>query len=91
MDRAQARIGYLALVGGLYIVCCFVLFRKAGWKVFLLPVAAVVLLLFFGPERVSFERILADGRIPIWTTAWKTFLASPFLGWGGGILCARLP
>ncbi len=81
---AQARIGYLALVGGLYIVCCFVLFRKAGWKVFLLPVAAVVLLLFFGPERVSFERILADGRIPIWTTAWKTFLASPFLGWGGG-------
>ena len=79
---AQARSGYLALFFGIYVVLFFIL-RKPDWRA-MLPLAGFIALILYGPARVSIETAAQDGRIPIWTAAWKTFLASPWFGFGAG-------
>lgn len=80
---AQARIGYLALLGGLYLLMMLILYPSRKIFFGLLPLLLFPITLF-GPHRLSLELALSDGRIPIWITAWKTFLAAPWFGWGGG-------
>ena len=80
---AKSRMGYLAVAGGLYLVWVCIVGRATLMNV-LLPVAALVLLLLFGPERVSLEHALNDERMTMWMTAFKTFLANPWFGTGAG-------
>ncbi len=79
---AQARAGYLALVGGLYVLMAFILFRPRVISI-ALPVLAGIGVLFFGPSRVSLETAMQDGRFAIWQKAWNVFLDSPWIGFGG--------
>ncbi len=78
---AQARSGYLAIVGGVYFLFAFILF-KPRWYSTILPVAIGILVLFFGPKRLSWEHAMGDGRIKMWAGAWQTFLHSPWFGYG---------
>ncbi len=87
---AQTRSALLSSGAGLYLV--WVIAAKPGWKALLVPVAGVCLLLF-GPDRISWARMLADERVLIWTEGWKCFLAHPLLGTGANtfpLACAEL-
>lgn len=80
---AQARMGYLALALGLYVVWLSGQERVA-WKPSLAALALFVLLILFGPSRISLERALADPRGELWMTAWQTMLHTPWFGTGIG-------
>ena len=43
-----------------------------------------VLLVLFGPSRISLEKALADPRGELWVTAWQTMLHTPWFGTGIG-------
>jgi O-antigen ligase len=88
---AQARSGYLAAIGGLYAT--WVLFARPRLRIALLPPLIGLLLIAFGPERISLAHALADERRAIWHTAWQCFLAHPWFGTGAGTYpeaCAAL-
>lgn len=80
---AQARIGFLGFLFGLYlvVVCAN---NRINWKTILLPLGMLLLLLAFGPKRISFELMMQDDRIKLWTAAFKTILHSPIFGTGAG-------
>ena len=88
---AQARSGYLGVVGGLYLA--WLLFVRPSWRIAPLPPLAGLLLVAFGPERVSLAQALVDERRLIWEAAWQCFLANPWFGTGAGTYaeaCASL-
>lgn len=78
---AQARMGYLGLCLGLCLALLSVQERFPLRAVAGLLGAAVVLV-FFGPDRISLERALADPRGELWNAAWQTFLHTPWFGTG---------
>lgn len=79
---SQTRSGYMAVCGALYIT--WLLFYRPRWKLAALPVLALALLVFFGPQRVSAGTALADERTQIWQTAWQCLAAHPWFGTGAG-------
>lgn len=80
---AQSRSGYLGFLGGLYCLWVFLLGRPAiRWA--LLPPLAGVLLVFFGPRRISLEAALQDQRWDLWRLAWRVFESRPWFGAGAG-------
>lgn len=80
---AQARMGYAALTLGLCAVWLSGRERIA-WKPILPVLALFVLLVLFGPSRISLEKALADPRGELWVTAWQTMLHTPWFGTGIG-------
>lgn len=78
---AQARTGYMALLGSLYVLYVFI-FDKPTKKNILIPLILLIFVVLFGPERVSLHRMMVDGRIDIWETAFKTIAHSFWLGSG---------
>lgn len=86
---AQARSGYLGVAVGLYLLCVFIL-NKPRLKTLLVPICVFILIIFSGPSRVTVETAMKDGRIPIWSTAFKTIQASPWIGTGAGTFTPAL-
>jgi O-antigen ligase len=80
---AQARMGYLAVAIGGYALWTLI-FDHTHWKALLLPPVAALLLVLFGPSRISVAAALSDGRFALWKGAWDVFAYNPWLGTGIG-------
>jgi O-antigen ligase len=80
---AQARSGYICLAGAL---TAFFALRRGLSPLWLLPLAGVLVLgLLWGPERISLNTALRDGRLKeLWPFAWTIFTEYPLFGSGIG-------
>ena len=78
---AQARTGYIALLGALYVAYVFNWAKPTKRNIFI-PLVLAIFAVLFGPERISLHRMMVDGRIDIWETAFKTILHSFWFGSG---------
>lgn len=89
MLLTQSRNVYLALV-----ICLIVFGFVKNWKVLLAGAAVFLLLLFILPTEYTgrFTSIFDSshgsnaGRITLWLTGWKMFLANPFFGVGDNMI-----
>jgi O-antigen ligase len=79
----QARSGYICLAGAL--TAFFALHRGISPR-WILPLAGILVLgLLRGPDRISLDAVLQDGRIKeLWPFAWAIFTEYPFFGSGMG-------
>lgn len=77
---SQTRSGMLGLMAGGYLLC--VLYFRKQWKVLLGGPLAFLLLILFGPERISLANAMQDGRWELWSHAWEIFLHHPIFGAG---------
>ena len=76
---SQTRSAILALSCALYMV--WILTSRPGLKALIPPLVGVAVLLF-GPDRISWARMMADERVLIWIEGWKCFLVNPLTGSG---------
>ncbi len=77
---AQARSAFVGLCAAFGMFLLVVL--RPGWKWFLTLGAGFVVLLLWGPKRLSLEQAMADGRWELWNAAWRIFLEHPLTGSG---------
>jgi len=80
---AQARSGYLGVVAALFLLWC--LFTRPKPVYLLAPVGIGILAVLFGPQRITLETAMQDGRIELWRMAWQVIEARPLTGWGMGM------
>lgn len=78
---AQARMGYCAFAFGLYLAWLSSQ-RKIRFYYIAVPIALFILLILFGPNRITLATALDDGRIELWSTALKTIPNHPWFGTG---------
>lgn len=80
---AQTRSAYLGiLVASMALYCRIIGYPKIRY---VLSVAGcIVLVLFFGPYRFSWERIVKDGRWELWDLGFNVFKEHPWFGAGIG-------
>jgi O-antigen ligase len=80
---AQARSGYICLAGAL--AAFFALYRGLSRRWVLSLVGLLVCGLIWGPDRISLDAVLRDGRIKeLWPFAWSIFTEYPLFGSGLG-------
>lgn len=77
---SQTRAGMLGLAAGVYLLCAL-RFRRQ-WLVLLGLPLVLLLIILFGPERISLAQAMHDGRWELWACAWNIFLDSPLFGSG---------
>jgi O-antigen ligase len=80
---AQARSGYLGLAAALLLL--WYLFTRPKPVYLLVPAGIGILGALFGPQRITLETALRDGRIELWDIAWQVIQARPLTGWGMGM------
>ncbi|WP_353118807.1 O-antigen ligase family protein [Nitratidesulfovibrio sp.] len=80
---AQARSGYLGVAAALFLL--WYLFTRPKPVYLLVPAGIGILAMLFGPQRITLETAMRDGRIELWRMAWEVIQARPLTGWGMGM------
>ena len=80
---AQARSGYLGVAAALFLL--WYLFTRPKPAYLLVPTGIGLLAALFGPQRITLETAMRDGRLELWDFAWQVIQARPLTGWGMGM------
>lgn len=80
---AQARSGYLGVAAALFLLWC--LFTRPKPVYLLAPACLGILAVLFGPQRITLETAMRDGRLELWRMAWQVIQERPLTGWGMGM------
>lgn len=80
---AQARSGYLGVAAALFLL--WYLFTRPKPACLLVPMAIGIVAMLFGPQRITLETAMRDGRIELWDMAVQVIQARPLTGWGMGM------
>ncbi len=51
----------------------------------LAPACLGILAVLFGPQRITLETAMRDGRLELWRMAWQVIQERPLTGWGMGM------
>lgn len=78
---SETRSAYVGTLVSLYMAYIFI--KGWSWRLFTLLIVGVITLAIFGPDRVSYQQVLSDGRIKeLWPYAWQVFMNHPITGVG---------